>query len=89
MDILNCYFSYILICQFLYIVSSRLQLSYVFKITSCWGTKKAWWRKMQKSLVFTTSDYDRKLEAIFEILTNRSELFDDKNQTSQAIARDG
>jgi len=25
MDILNCYFSYILICQFLYIVSSRLQ----------------------------------------------------------------
>jgi hypothetical protein len=24
MDILNCYFSYILICQFLYIVSSRL-----------------------------------------------------------------
>lgn len=26
MDILNCYFSYILICHFLYIVSSRLQL---------------------------------------------------------------
>ena len=25
MDILNCYFSYILICHFLYIVSSRLQ----------------------------------------------------------------
>lgn len=27
MDILNCYFSYILICHFLYIVSSRLQYS--------------------------------------------------------------
>ena len=26
MDILNCYFSYILICHFLYIVSSRLHL---------------------------------------------------------------
>lgn len=31
MDILNCYFSYILICHFLYIVSSRLQ---IFNITN-------------------------------------------------------
>jgi nucleoside-diphosphate-sugar epimerase len=27
MDILNCYFSYILICHFLYIVSSRLHIT--------------------------------------------------------------